>query len=85
MFKRGEVVKTSGRGRTARWGEMEGTVVRVDGRAHFVQWHGIAVEEEMDADDLVSVGRFNQAMIDRLDRQLRLGTELLEGKPDRSD
>lgn len=48
MFFVGEVVKPSGKGRTATWDGMVGTVVRVDGTSIFVQWHNVAVEDELD-------------------------------------
>jgi hypothetical protein len=41
----GEVVKPSGRGRTATWEGMAGTVTRVEGKSVFVQWHNVAVED----------------------------------------
>ena len=39
MFFVGEVVKPSGKGRTATWEDMVGTVIRVDGQSVFVQGH----------------------------------------------
>lgn len=38
----GEVVKPSGKGRTASWEGMVGTVVRVEGTLVYVQWHSVA-------------------------------------------
>jgi hypothetical protein len=45
MFFVGEIVKPSGKGRTATWDGMVGTVVRVEGTSVFVQWHNVAVED----------------------------------------
>src|SRR5450631_3899628 len=56
----GEVVKPSGKGRTATWEGMVGTVVRVEGTSVFVQWHNVAVEEELEWAEVVSTGTFNQ-------------------------
>ena len=60
MFFVGEVVKPSGKGRTATWEGMVGTVIRVDGPSVFVQWHDCAVEEELEPEELVSTGTFNE-------------------------
>jgi hypothetical protein len=51
MFFVGEVVKPPGKGRTATWEGMVGTVIRVDGQSVFVQWHDCAVEEELESAD----------------------------------
>jgi hypothetical protein len=59
MFLVGEIVKPSGKGRTATWEGMVGTVTRVEGTSVFVQWHNVAVEDELDSDELVSTGTFN--------------------------
>jgi hypothetical protein len=59
MFFVGEVVKPSGKGRTATWEGIVGTVVRVEGTSVFVQWH-IAVEDEMSVEELVSTGTFQK-------------------------
>lgn len=58
MFIVGEVVRPSGKGRTATWEGMVGTVTRVDGASVFVQWHNCAVEDELDAEELVSTHTF---------------------------
>jgi hypothetical protein len=60
MFFVGEVVKPSGHGRTATWEGMVGTVTRVVGRSVFVQWHNVAVEDELDCEEVVSTGTFNE-------------------------
>jgi hypothetical protein len=39
---------------------MIGTVVRVERTSVFVQWHNVAVEDEMDSGELVSTGRFQK-------------------------
>jgi len=59
MFRIKEIVKPSGKGRTADWPEQVGTVTRVTAGSLFVQWHDCAVEDEMDFDELVSTGAFN--------------------------
>ena len=58
MFRTKEIVKTSGRGRTD-WPEQVGTVTKVTAGSVFVQWHDCAVEDEMDCDERVSTGTFN--------------------------
>jgi hypothetical protein len=60
MFFVGEVVKPSGKGRTATWEGMVGTVTRVVGKSVFVQWHNVAVEDELDFDELISTGTFTR-------------------------
>jgi len=60
QFFVGEVVKPSGKGRTATWDGMVGTVVRVEGASVFVQWHNVAVEDELGAEELVSTGTFQK-------------------------
>jgi hypothetical protein len=60
MFVVGEVVKPSGKGRTATWEGMVGTVTRVEGATVFVQWHNVAVEDEMGVEELVSTGTFTR-------------------------
>ncbi len=60
MFFVGEVVKPSGKGRTATWEGMVGTVIRVEGMSVFVQWHNVAVEDELALDELISTGTFQQ-------------------------
>ena len=62
MFFVGEVVKPSGKGRTATWEGMVGTVTRVDGKSVFVQWHNVAVEDELDFEELVSTGTFQRSV-----------------------
>lgn len=59
MFRIKEIVKPSGKGRTADWTEHIGTVTRVEKELVFVQWHDCAVEDEMKFDELVSTGTFN--------------------------
>jgi hypothetical protein len=39
---------------------MVGTVVRVEGTSVFVQWHNVAVEDEMAVEELVSTGAFQR-------------------------
>lgn len=59
MFRIKEIVKPSGKGRTADWPEHLGTVARVTKESVFVQWHDCAVEDEMNFDELVSTGAFD--------------------------
>lgn len=59
MFRIKEIVKPSGKGRTADWPEHVGTVTKVTIESVFVQWHGCAVEDEMNFDELVSTGAFD--------------------------
>jgi len=59
MFRVKEIVKTSGKGRTADWPEQVGTVTGVTAGSVFVQWHDCAVETEMNYGELVSTGAFN--------------------------
>jgi len=47
MFFVGEVVKSSGRGRTTTWEGMVGTVTHVSESSVFIQWHDVAVEDEL--------------------------------------
>jgi hypothetical protein len=56
----GEVVKPSGNGRTATWEGMVGTVTRVEEASVFAQWHDVAVEDEMDFEELVSTSTFSE-------------------------
>jgi hypothetical protein len=58
MFKVKEIIKTSGRGRTASWEEQTGTVTKVLESTVLVQWHDSAVEDEMKFDELISTGEF---------------------------
>ena len=60
MFFVGEVVKPSGRGRTATWEGMAGTVTRVEGKSVFVQWHNVAVEDQLDFEEVFSIGTFQK-------------------------
>jgi len=62
MFFVGEVVKPSGKGRTATWEGMVGTVTRVEGTSVFVQWHDCAVEDQLDFEELVSTGTFQKSV-----------------------
>ena len=59
MFRIKEIVKPSGKGRTADWPERIGTLTRVTKESVFVQWHDCAVEDEMNSDELTSTGTFN--------------------------
>jgi hypothetical protein len=43
----------------AKCGMVE-TVVRVEGMFVYVQWHNVAVEDEMGVEELVSTGTFQQ-------------------------
>lgn len=56
----GEVVKPSGTGRTANWEGMVGTVTRITEASVFVQWHNCAVEDELECEELVSMGTFQK-------------------------
>jgi hypothetical protein len=60
MLRIKEIVKPSGKGRTADWEEHIATVTRVMNESVFVQWHDYAVEDEMKFDELVSTGTFNE-------------------------
>ena len=60
MFVVGEIVKPSGKGKTATWEGMVGTVTRIDGPSVFVQWHNVAVEDELSFGEVVSTGTFQQ-------------------------
>jgi hypothetical protein len=60
MFFVGEVGESSGKGRRATWDGMVGTVVRVEGTSVFVQWHNVAVEDELDFEEVVSTGTFQK-------------------------
>ena len=60
MLRIKEIVKPSGKGQTADWEEHIGTVTRVTNESVFVQWHDYAVEDEMNFDELVSTGTFNE-------------------------
>jgi hypothetical protein len=59
MFQVKGIVKPSGKERTADWPEYPGTVTKVTAESVFVQWHDCAVEDEMNFDELVSTGTFN--------------------------
>ena len=56
MFRIKEIVKPSGKGRTADWPEHPGTVTKVTAESVFVQWYDSAVEDEMSFEELVSTG-----------------------------
>ena len=58
MFRIKEIVKPSGKGRTADWPENVGTVTKVMQETVLVQWHDCAVEDEMSFDELISTGTF---------------------------
>jgi hypothetical protein len=58
MFQVKEIVKTSGKGRTADWPEHIGTVTSVTKESVFVQWDNYAVEDEMSFDELFSTRTF---------------------------
>jgi len=60
MFLVGEIVKSSGKGRTATWEGIIGTVTRVEGTSVFVQWHNVAVEDELAFEEVVSAGTFQK-------------------------
>lgn len=58
MFRVNEIVKPSGKGRTAEWSQQTGTVTRVTAESVFIQWDDCAVEDEMAFDELASTGAF---------------------------
>ena len=58
----GEVVNPSGRGRTATWEGMFGSATRVSEGSVLVQWHGSAVEDEVDCQKVVSTGTFQKSV-----------------------
>ena len=58
MFIVGEIVRPSGKGRTATWVTIAGTVTRVNERSVCVLWHNIAVERDMLIDEIVSTYTF---------------------------
>jgi len=58
MFQIKEIVKPSGKGRTAGWPQDLGTVTNVTKESVFVQWHHCAVEDELNLDEVVSTGTF---------------------------
>jgi hypothetical protein len=59
MFRVKEVVRPSGKDRTAGWPRQAGTVTKVMADSVFVQWDDCAVEDEMTFDELVSTGTFS--------------------------
>jgi len=46
-MKKGTRVTVSGEGRTAKWGQIAGTVERATKRAVFVRWDGTHFSDEM--------------------------------------
>lgn len=76
MFKVKEIVKTSGRGRTASWDELTGTVTEVLETTVLVQWHNLAVEDEMKFDELVSTGEFADQVLSNYRRISINGNEI---------
>jgi hypothetical protein len=58
VFQIKEIVKPSGKGRTACWPKDLGTVTKVTDNSVFVQWHNCAVEDELKFDEVVSTGTF---------------------------
>lgn len=58
MFRIKETVKPSGKGRTAGWGEIYGTITEVRESSVIVQWQDMAVEDEMGFDELIATGEF---------------------------
>ena len=58
MIQVKEIVKPSGKGRTADWPQDLGTVTKVTENSVFVQWHDCAVEDELKFDEVVSTGTF---------------------------
>ena len=55
-FKIKDIVKPSGKGRTAKWRKTEGTVTSVRKKSVFVIWHGTCVEDQMELAELIKVG-----------------------------
>ena len=55
LFKKGDRVTVSGRGRTATWGHTTGTVTAVRYRSVFVQWDNLAMEDQMLAEELTKI------------------------------
>ncbi len=49
-LKKGDIVTTTGYGRTKNWSNTEGTVTKIRGDKVFVQWEGTSfpIEDEMD-------------------------------------
>ena len=62
MFRIKEIVKPSGKGRAADWWKYSGTVSKVTKGSVLVRWHDCAVEDEMNSDELVSTGTFNDSV-----------------------
>ena len=60
MFMVGEIVRPLGAGKTATWENMAGTVTRVSESSVFVQWHNVAVEDELDFEEVVSTHTFSE-------------------------
>ena len=56
----GEIVRPSGKGRTTTWEGMVGTVTRVTEGSVFVQWHNVAVEDELAFEEVVSTHTFSE-------------------------
>jgi hypothetical protein len=52
-MNKGTRVKTSGKGRTARWRTIAGTVTKRRGSSVFVRWDGTSFEDQMDASEVV--------------------------------
>lgn len=48
-MKKGARVTVTGHGRTARWGNIAGTVTRRRGARIYVRWDGTSFEDEMQA------------------------------------
>jgi hypothetical protein len=55
QFRKGQRVAVSGYGRTARWGQITGTVTRATKRSVFVQWDNRIVNDEMRPEELKEV------------------------------
>lgn len=80
MFKVKEIVKTSGKGRTADWDEQIGTVTKVLENTVLVQWHKLAVVDEMEFDELVSTGEFVEQVLSNYRKLFISGDEITANK-----
>jgi len=51
-YRKGDRITVSGIGRTAKWGNIAGTVVRATKRSVYVVWDRCSFEDEMDHEEV---------------------------------
>jgi hypothetical protein len=61
-MKEGDIVRSTGQGRTKRWGNHIGTIIKVENNKVYVKWEKTCFEDEMEPNEVELVKNLNEVI-----------------------